>query len=220
MVQEYEHTHRNTEAGQPPQPSWIVSWLTLGVSVCLAGLYWHHAGIMKGMRSAADKQTELIESQKTLTQQNYLATHRPRLHIAGIFTDGPNAHDMGMTCVYIRNRGANLAKEVLFDAVFTIKIDDIKQPDWIEKLNPTIRHGLTEISRGETVTYPIRQDAYPSAFNGRKIQGGEQDLMLIGRVLYKDEGGILRNTGFGWKYDSSHDEFVRPEKEDEYNYED
>ena len=43
---------------------------------------------------------------------------------------------------------------------------------------------------------------------------------LVGLVQYRDKIGTIRETGFCWEYDGNAQEFVMPERQDEYNYED
>jgi hypothetical protein len=191
----------------------FASVVSMVIGVLIYRVYQRQAVIMTKQVCIADRQTVLIDKQTTINHQNYLATHRPRLYISGVQV----TNDFEIV-IAVRNRGPNHAKEIRFDAVYAIQRNGYRVAPWTEELQPNQRLGPTNIERGVTAFY--RPSPSSVSFLTSDIREGMDVIFLIGRMSYEDDGGVLRNTGFGWQYDPEAERFDRPDTEDEYNYED
>ncbi|WP_435549525.1 hypothetical protein [Desulfobacterium sp. N47] len=155
------------------------------------------------------------EKTADLTYKAFIATNRPQLRIRNIYSDIV----IFPVWIYISNIGGSNAIDVEVHAVFTLREDNVKIPPWIENISKSIWHGSNTIAPGEEAVYELRSkpdvSIDPVLFNSYK-----QIFSIIGKVRYKDANGTERETGFGWTYDIETREFSKPEKEDQYNYED
>jgi hypothetical protein len=194
-------TYYNQGRWQGLEPTAIIGILTLGVSAIQAWIL--------------SRQTGIIDKQATLTHQTYLATHHPRLHVSGILLDGTFS-----VWIYVRNKGPNDAKNVRFDAVFALERGSNRVAPWTEDLRPNQHLGPVMIERGETRTYTTSSNQNLSIADHMAAERAQATITIIGRITYQDDMDVLRNTGFGWKYDPRQKRFIRAENEDEYNYED
>ena len=171
-------------------------------------LWWSTHKLWKSAEKSAD-----------LTYKAFIATNRPRLRIRGIHFDGIIQNNIGPTWIEISNIGGSEATGIELHSVFALKINNVRETPWTENLSKSIWHGKEVLIPGEETTYELRSkpDVMPSIM---EIGFNRQILSIIGKVRYKDSNGTERKTGFGWSYDSKISEFSKPEKEDQYNYED
>lgn len=165
------------------------------------------------MKDAADA----MGKQALLAHQNYLATHRPRLRVRRVQTDGGRSDNIGATWIIVANVGATEAKNIRFDAVFAKRTGNIRLPPWTEKLVPQLGRGPDAILPGQRGTYEVPcVDPEPSA----PVQMFPPQVTLIAEFIYGDHNGVDRRSGIGWPYRPIPGEFERVGEEDEYNYED
>ncbi|MCK5228881.1 MAG: hypothetical protein KAR13_01365 [Desulfobulbaceae bacterium] len=154
------------------------------------------------------------------THAAFIATNRPRLRIRGIESDGLSETDIEPTWVYIANIGGSDATDITFKVVYTIRTGNTRRAPWTEKLSNSPGHGPLTLAPGECQTYEPRTKFIFETEDIDKIRDDDKTFLIIGTVNYRDANQIKRKTGFGWAYDSRTGEFSKPEKEDQYNYED
>jgi hypothetical protein len=153
------------------------------------------------------------------THAAFIATNRPRLRIRGVFSDSgilPNR-------IYIANVGGSNATNIIVHAVFTRKEGNVREAPWIENLSKSIWHGPKKLAPGEQGMYELRSKpdiAVDSQCDMSDIITRRKILLIVGEARYRDANDTERKTNFGWIYDLSVGEFSKPEKEDQYNYED
>ena len=156
-----------------------------------------------------------------LAYKAFIATNRPRLRIRHIQFEGFSKTDILPTWVYITNIGGSAATDIVFHAVFALRTGSIRIPPWIENLLHIPGHGPFILAPGEgRIPYEPRTKIDFAIGDYGKIMAGEKTLLIIGKVRYRDANQMERETGFGWAYDPGTGEFSKPEKDDQYNYED
>jgi hypothetical protein len=155
----------------------------------------------------------------SLTYKAFIATNRPRLRIRSLFSDS----SMLPNRIYIANVGGSAATDIVFHAVFTRIRGNAREAPWIENLSKSIWHGPNKLAPGEEGMYELRSKAdfaVDSIGDKTDITTHRKTLSIIGKVRYRDANDTESKTGFGWGYDPGTGEFSKPEKEDQYNYED
>lgn len=170
-------------------------------------LWWSTRKLWKSTEKSAD-----------LTYKAFIATNRPRLRIRHINFDGFIQSNIGPTWIEISNVGGSEAKNIKLFAVFALKNEGFKVEPWTENLSKSIWYGKNVLAPGEEATHELRSkpDVMPSIM---EIGFNRQVLSIIGKIRYKDANATERETSFGWTYDPKTFEFSKPEKEDQYNYE-
>jgi len=153
------------------------------------------------------------------THAAFIATNRPRLRIRSLFSDS----SMLPNRIYIANVGGSAATDIVVHAVFTRKKGNVREAPWIENLSKSIWHGPNKLAPGGQGMYELRSKAdiaVDSIGDMTDITTHRKILSIIGKVRYRDANETERETGFGWGYDTGTGEFSKPEKDDQYNYED
>jgi len=157
--------------------------------------------------------------QASLTYKSFIAANRPRLRIRHVHSDPA----IVPVWVYVVNVGGSDATGIELHVVFTLKAGNCRQAPWIENLSKSVWHGPTKLVPGEEGTYELRSkpdvdvDGFGTSFD---IASNGKTLSIIGKARYRDANKTERETGFGWIYDPGTGEFSKPEKDDQYNYED
>jgi len=153
------------------------------------------------------------------TQAAFVAANRPRLRIRGIFSDSgilPNR-------VHIANVGGTNATDIVVHAAFARKSGNVREAPWIENLSKSVWHGPNKLASGEEGMYELKSKpdiSVDSLGDMLEINTRRKTVLMIGEARYTDANETERKTGFGWSYDTTMGEFSKPEKEDQYNYED
>ena len=154
-----------------------------------------------------------------LAREEFNATHRPRLRIRAISVEGGHK----TVRVYISNVGDSGATITnIYGGVFF---------DWDNKIPPMQSDKHIRVPDNSTVppggfcNFPIAHmpEAVPRAtvINGRRtIVTMDGATFAMATIIYSDNIGIQRRTRCGWKYDVGIEEFTKPERDDQYNYED
>jgi hypothetical protein len=158
-----------------------------------------------------------------LSRKKFVATHRPRLRVRGIQTDGLG----GATFVSIANVGESTADIVGIAAAFAIKRGlrwPSGRPTLAPETAPTEKlFKILDPGVRRTFILPTGDFIIPD-FNTREFAMGSQAVVAVGIIRYADDIGTKRCTGFCWTYDPAQMEFIAPpspnEIETEYNYED
>lgn len=178
----------------------VVFTAFIAISTCL--LWWSTRKLWKSTHAA------------------FIATNRPRLRVRGIQSDGFSKTDIEPTWVYIANIGGSDATDITFNVVYAIREGITRRAPWIEELPNSLGHGKMTLASGECQTYEPRTKFSFEVGDSDSIKAGVKILLIIGTVRYSDANQTKRETGFGWIYDPRAGEFSKPEKEDQYNYED
>src|SRR5262249_35493848 len=63
-------------------------------------------------------------------------------------------------------------------------------------------------------TSPLDEDAFIA------VKQKRDELYILGQINYTDDLGTRRHTNFCWQWDVGTQDFRKPEKDDEWNYED
>ena len=155
-----------------------------------------------------------------LTHKAFIATNRPRLRVRRIQSDAVTKTEILPRWVYITNVGGSSAANIVLNAVFPVRTGAIRTAPWIENLSKSIWHGPPLLSPGEEGSYELRSKIDLDVGDLDKVISREKTLLIIGTVQYRDANQTERKTGFGWVYDPATGEFTKPEKDDQYNYED
>ena len=179
----------------------IIAFFTVILAISTIALWWSTRNMWKSTRAA------------------FIAANRPRLRIRHLHS----APKIIPVWVYVANVGGSDAIGIELHAAFTLKTGTRRQAPWIENLSKSIWHGPTILHSGEEGAYELRSkpdidmDTFEVAF---EIASTEKTLSVIGKVRYRDANDTQRETGFGWGYELGTGEFAKPEKDDQYNYED
>ena len=154
------------------------------------------------------------------TNEAFIAANRPRLRVRYIHFDGLYSNGIGPTWVYIANVGGSTATVIAFKVVYAIRTGDTRRAPWIEELPNSLGHGNTTLFAGEQQPYEPRTNFIFESDDITKIMDGDRTFLIIGTIRYRDANQTERVTGFGWIYEPKTGEFSKPEKADQYNYED
>jgi hypothetical protein len=160
------------------------------------------------------------EKSSDLTYKAFIATNRPRLRIRRILSHGIAENEVLPTWIYVTNIGGSKATDIEFKTVYAMQNGYRRREPWIEKLPDSLGHGPSELAPGETQPYQPMTDFSFEAGDFEGLIGTRQTFLIIGTVGYRDDNKTRRETGFGWTYSGITGEFCKPEKEDQYNYED
>lgn len=154
------------------------------------------------------------------THKAFIATNRPRLRVRRIHSDGLSKTGIEPTWVYITNIGGSNATDIVFKVVYALRTGSTRRPPWIEKLSDSPGHGSLTLAPGEGQQYDPRTKFSFEIGDIDSIIAGDKTFLIIGTVRYQDANKTERGTGFGWVYDPGTGELSKPEKDDQYNYED
>lgn len=155
--------------------------------------------------------------QTILTRREFVVTHRPRLRVRIIETDGLG----GMTFITVVNVGETTATIVGIVGVFGLK----RGARWLSGRpnlrfeRPLPKEDNPVLKCGERRGFGMSMNT-PDPAEIIEIENGREVLHAVGVVRYRDDIGTVRATGFCWAYEPSDREFFNPEKTTEYNYED
>ena len=151
--------------------------------------------------------TFILTKSIKLARQEFISTHRPRLRIRGIQTNGLKFG----TFIKVVNVGET-------DASITGVIGVLVQKQastWLPaapKLEPVPLQSDTErlVKAGEERAFGLFPDQIPD---------GQAPIFLVGVIKYADGIGTQRTTGFSWFYDAVQNAFIHPTRNDQYDYE-
>jgi hypothetical protein len=156
-----------------------------------------------------------------LARKEFITTHRPRIRVRSVQFTGPRDLSRHDANIWIANVGEGTAKEIGLESFGARK----QRGAWIDGNKPILGTAIAprvcnDLAPGAPVVFggsfppPMDKEARGCVRNGMEI------LYFMGLIRYSDDNGIVRHTGFCWQYDHRTGDFVMPEKDDEYNYED
>jgi hypothetical protein len=151
----------------------------------------------------------IVRAQVRLAREEFIATHRPRLivHAVGTTFDVEGAQDVstsgamtiGASVAYF-NIGETSAQIVEVSARMTRLRFPLQSGVATRVTHPSPRE---KIAAGEKGTIPVtstfRWDS--ERLTQQIAQASTSDIVCIGRIVYKDDGGTSRETGFCWRFD-------------------
>lgn len=161
-------------------------------------------------------QGRLTRESIDLAGKEFVATHRPRLRVRMIQTDGLG----GATFVLVVNIGESNAEITGIAGMFASQKDRrwvSGRPDFSRINQPPAE--LRSLASGQARSFALSMGAVGPKQTTAITQKNEI-LYVTGIIKYVDDNKIERTTGFGWPYDPDSGEFFNPEKTTEYNYED
>lgn len=145
----------------------------------------------KAMREAADA----MSKQALLAHQNYLATHRPRLTVRFVNCTEPKANERPAAEIRVANVGYTDAKIVSIGADIFRRTEKRIAPDGWCAIPQTIPlNPLAEPSQELVFTVTARNLLSPDQI--ARVTSGDDELCLIGIILYEDHNGTKRATSF------------------------
>ena len=179
-----------------------------------------------------------------VTRNAFHATHRPRIRVRRIVLDDPETLTKGVGTVttkgviHIANIGATAAD--IIEGQYQIIISDggvlprLAFKDFPSRSLEPRRLNAGEyidaafgsevfIAKGMSgVFQAIAEDGQPSGvvIQSVSLGGGRNDSFALGRIRYKDNLGVTRETGFFRRYDRSTNCFVPLSENPDYEYED
>jgi hypothetical protein len=177
------------------------------------------AEIARKQMAISGQQTDILERQKEILRQEFIATHRPRLRMRLLRIEKPELGKPIVVQYEVVNVGETNAQIV--DNTVTIRIDGFETPKYPgdppkpAQFNFTrqiffandLRQGEALLARGEITNFDAAW-----GFNGI----GEwwvNRLFVIGMIRYMDNNGVLRRTRFYRVATRDLNRFVYPEFE-------
>jgi hypothetical protein len=156
-----------------------------------------------------------------LARKEFITTHRPRIKVRSVQFTGPRDLSRHDANIWIANVGEGTAKEIGLESFGARK----QRGGWIDGNKPILGTAITphvcnDLAPGAPVTFG---GSFPPPMDNEArdcVRSGMEILYFMGLIRYSDDNGIVRHTGFCWQYDHRTGDFVMPDKEDEYNYED
>lgn len=159
----------------------------------------------------------LIWQQMRLGRQEFVATHRPRLRVRSMQTDGLG----GATFLTVANVGETTATITGIVGIFRLRNQAGRwlngRPDSSKEHAPPKEFCVLKTGVRHTFLIPMNQ---PDPAEIDTINRRQEILVAVGTIRYVDEIGTERRTGFCWSFDPGITEFIDPEKTTEFNYED
>lgn len=170
------------------------------------------------LRDVSREQGRITNEQLRLAREEFIASHRPRLRVRAMQTDGLG----GASFITIANVGESAATITGIVGIFRVQRDRVwitGSPD-LSKAN-TPHESVRKFHPGGRHTY-LMSMTEPSEPVLKEIMEGRLVIYAAGTIIYADDIGTERCTGFCWAYDPQLREFVDPAlpRETEYNYED
>lgn len=162
-----------------------------------------------------------IARQLALGQEEFVATHRPRIRVRRLEENSQSPDGNRATFLVVSNVGESRATITGVAGAIGVRFKDTKK--WLPPgMNLSSAKELpaspqTVLLGGEQRTYGFRsagptQDDY---FVGPTPQC---DLMAVGEIIYRDDNGVTRRTGFAWYWDMEVFDWLPAQ--DPMNYED
>jgi hypothetical protein len=165
-------------------------------------------GIAERQMLISGAQTDILEKQKEISRQEFLITHRPRIHIRSVGFAVPGGWKpkvkMAISCVNIGN-----SKTVITQ--FAYQMVRIQGPVPVR-----------EDDRITTADFPDGVSLSAGEPAGLKTiefdHGGNTDWDFYGLVVHRDEAGVERISGFWARFEEATGTWRRPVDPD-FNYE-
>jgi hypothetical protein len=147
-----------------------------------------------------------------LAREEFIASHRPRLHIRTIY-NLPFSLDSPITAqVILVNRGDTTATiETVRAQIFT-KGEGV-WPDDDVVMDGTAPSYDPRMLTGEDRIHVVRSKELRRAINAT------DEVSILGQIVYRDDNLIVRRTGFLWRLDFASRKF-EPVEDRARNYED
>jgi hypothetical protein len=150
------------------------------------------------------RQARLIETQVKLARQEFAATHRPKVVIRSFQFLNP---DFLMTkaqpnvCVVLANIGESAGKVIeVRGGTLVHKRAEQLPGDLSFPLREAFTLPSATLASGRQEVFPLNNFGQLSATDAALIDSGVMALHFIGTVVYVDEAGIRRETGFCRRY--------------------
>jgi hypothetical protein len=171
--------------------------------------------------NAMKEVADAMSKQATLAHQSYLATHRPRLRVRFIDCGEPKPNDRPGAVIRIANVGYTDAKIVSIGADIFRRTGGRTIPGGWSAIPQTVP--LNPIAEpSQELLFTVMGGSAVSENNVRRILLGEDELCLLGIVIYEDYNGTKRTTSFFRIYDRALVRYRRAKEDDfqaDYEYE-
>ena len=198
-----------------------VAIFTLVFSGATILLYRAGGRQLKLVESTAVNQSRETREAIDLARKEFIASHRPKLHVRFIQSRPLVAGERVMADIGIANIGVNDAAVVSIgaDMACRTKTCDWEPPGLDVSASQSISPATRIIKSGEQKTFFLQSEHPLSLENFHKIHFKELDLCAVGIVKYVDGIGTNRQTAFFRVYDSVRKRFIAAD-EPSHEYED
>jgi len=185
--------------------AWISIWISvLGAVATIVGLVYI-AQTLHVTRDAVN-----------LSREDFHRTYRPRIRVRSVRNHGIKPDSPLLFDVYVANVGDSTGKiiQIICD-YFYREFHNGKLEFREEILNvPTVEEVVLKV--GEQVKFTRPSQRSYSDLQIAHIVGGDARLSIVGTIVYQDEMGTNRITGFVRVYDPKAKVFMKPEQTDPY----
>ena len=133
-------------------------------------------------------------------RREFIATHRPRLRVSDFQLVGWDSHGQSLSVLF---RAQNIGESAAH--VFKVEGRILISPQRIALLEPAMtmpfrKPYAVKLVSGERDLFGINDGPVITEENATAIYAGETPVICVGRVIYRDDTGIQRETGFARQF--------------------